>query len=194
MIARRREFLIDYQDTGLADKYVDLVERVRRIEKTIVDDEALTRNVADAYFRLLSYKDEYEVARLHTRPEFLRSIRDEYGSKAKLRFHLAPPLFAREKDARGRPVKKEFGAWMLPVFRVLAGMRGLRGTAFDLFGHTAERRMERQLIREFEAMLDSSLADLTTAELRSLNERVSQFRDLRGYGPVKEAAVASMRA
>ena len=194
MIARRREFLIDYQDTGLADKYVDLVERVRRIEKTIVDDEALTRNVADAYFRLLSYKDEYEVARLHTRPEFLRSIRDEYGSKAKLRFHLAPPLFAREKDARGRPVKKEFGAWMLPVFRVLAGMRGLRGTAFDLFGHTAERRMERQLIRDFEAMLDSSLADLTTAELRSLNERVSQFRDLRGYGPVKEAAVASMRA
>jgi indolepyruvate ferredoxin oxidoreductase len=198
MIARRREFLVDYQDAGLAEKYVDLVDRVRRKEQAIADDEAcdeaLSRNVADAYFRLLSYKDEYEVARLHTRPEFLQSIRDEYGSNARLRFHLAPPFLARRKDARGRPLKKEFGAWMLPVFRILAGLRGLRGTAFDLFGYTAERRMERELIRDFEAMLDASLANLTAAETDDLNKRVSQFRDLRGYGPVKEAAVASMRA
>jgi indolepyruvate ferredoxin oxidoreductase len=194
MIARRRDFLVDYQDTDLASRYSTLVERVRDAESEISDDDALSRNVADTYFRLLSYKDEYEVARLHTRPEFLQTLRDEYGNKAKLRFHLAPPLFARRKDARGRPLKKEFGAWMVPVFRVLAAMRGLRGTAFDVFGHTAERRMERGLIRDFEVMLESSLAELTSDDRNDLNERVCRFGDLRGYGPVKEAAVASMQA
>ena len=194
MIVRRREFLVDYQDTNLSDKYATLVERVHEAETALTDDDALSRNVANAYFRLLSYKDEYEVARLHTRPEFLQTIRDDYGTKAKLRFHLAPPLFARKKDARGRPLKKEFGAWMLPVFRVLAGMRGLRGTAFDVFGYTAERRMERGLIREFEAMLDASLPQLTADNRDDLNERVGRFLDLRGYGPVKEAAVESMHA
>ena len=194
MIERRREFLADYQNSGLADKYVALVERVRNAEKDAADDEALSRSVADAYFRLLSYKDEYEVARLHTRPEFLQGIRDEYGDKAKLRFHLAPPLLARKKDARGRPLKKEFGAWLLPVFRILARMRGLRGTAFDLFGYTAERRMERELIREFEALLEASLSGLTADNHNALVARVGEFRELRGYGPVKEAAVESMRA
>jgi len=194
MIERRREFLVDYQDTDLADRYVALVERARQAESNITEDDTLSRTVAQAYFRLLSYKDEYEVARLHTRPEFLQTIRDDYGNKAKLRFHLAPPLFARKKDARGRPLKKEFGAWMLPVFRVLAGMRGLRGTAFDVFGYTAERRMERALILEFEAMLESSLPQMTADNRDDLNERADRFLDLRGYGPVKEAAVENMRA
>jgi indolepyruvate ferredoxin oxidoreductase len=194
MIERRREFLVDYQDASLADKYVALVERARDADKADANDEALCRSVADAYFRLLSYKDEYEVARLHTRPEFLQSIRDEYGAKAKLRFHLAPPLLARKKDARGRPRKKEFGAWLLPVFRILARMRGLRGTAFDLFGYTAERRMEREVIREFEALLEASLSGLTADNRDALVARVSEFRELRGYGPVKEAAVERMRA
>jgi indolepyruvate ferredoxin oxidoreductase len=194
MIERRREFLVDYQDTDLADRYVALVERARQAESNITEDDTLSRTVAQAYFRLLSYKDEYEVARLHTRPEFLQTLRNEYGSKAKLRFHLAPPLFARKKDARGRPLKKEFGAWMLPVFRVLAGMRGLRGTAFDVFGYTAERRMEHELIREFEAMLESSLPQMTADNRDDLNERAGRFLHLRGYGPVKEAAVENMRA
>ena len=194
MIERRREFLVDYQSTDLADRFVALVERVREAESDITEDDTLGRTVAQAYFRLLSYKDEYEVARLHTRPEFLQTIRDDYGNKAKLRFHLAPPLFARKKDARGRPLKKEFGAWMLPVFRALAGMRGLRGTAFDVFGYTAERRMERALILEFETMLESSLPQMTADNRDDLNERVGRFLDLRGYGPVKEAAVENMRA
>ena len=194
MIARRREFLVEYQDTGLADRYASLLERVIEAEKAITNDDALSRNVADAWFRLLSYKDEYEVARLHTRPEFLQAIRDDYGSKAKLRFHLAPPLFSRKKDARGRPLKKQFGAWMLPVFRLLAGMRGLRGTPFDLFGYTAERRMERGLILEFEDLLESALAGMTIDNRDTLNENVCRYLELRGYGPVKEAAVENMRA
>ena len=194
MITRRREFLIDYQDAKLADKYSALVARVREVETSLKVDDALSRNVADAYFRLLSYKDEYEVARLHTRPEFLRTIRNEYGIAAKLRFHLAPPLLVRKRDARGRPLKKEFGAWMLPVFRILAGMRRLRGTPFDLFGYTEERRMERGLILEFEDLLESALAGMTVDRLGTLNESVSRYLDLRGYGPVKEAAVEEMRA
>jgi indolepyruvate ferredoxin oxidoreductase len=194
MIARRRDFLVEYQDTDLAEKYAALVGRVREAEKSIADDEVLSRSVAAAYFRLLSYKDEYEVARLHTRPEFLQTLRDDYGSKAKLRFHLAPPLFSRKKDARGRPLKKEFGAWMLPVFRLLAGMRGLRGTPFDLFGYTAERRMERGLILEFEDLLESALAGMTVENRDILNGNVSRYLELRGYGPVKEAAVEKMRA
>jgi indolepyruvate ferredoxin oxidoreductase len=194
MITRRRDFLVEYQGTGLAEKYAALVGRVREAEKSIADDEVLSRSVAAAYFRLLSYKDEYEVARLHTRPEFLQTLRDDYGSKAKLRFHLAPPLFSRKKDARGRPLKKEFGAWMLPVFRLLAGMRGLRGTPFDLFGYTAERRMERGLILEFEDLLESALAGMTVENRDILNGNVSRYLELRGYGPVKEAAVEKMRA
>ncbi len=184
MIERRRDFLVGYQNTELAQTYTTLVEHVREAESAVADDNKLTRAVALAYFRLLSYKDEYEVARLHTRPEFLRSVREEFGTGAKLRFHLAPPLFSRKKDARGRPLKKEFGAWMLPLFRVLASMRGLRGTAFDIFGYTAERRMERQLIRNFEALFDTGLPELTV---------VNRYLDVRGFGPVKDAAVQNMR-
>lgn len=194
MIERRREFLVGYQDDALADRYTAFMSRVREAEKAVTDDDALSRGVAQAYFRLLSYKDEYEVARLHTRPEFLQSLRDEYGDKAKLRFHLAPPLLSRKKDARGRPLKKEFGAWMLPVFKVLASMRGLRGTAFDIFGYTAERRMERELIREFEALVEDSLPGLSAESRDELILQTGRYLDVRGFGPVKETAVEAMRA
>ena len=194
MVDRRHEFLVDYQNSELADRYKALVERVRDAERAFIEDDELSQSVAKAYFRLLSYKDEYEVARLHTRPEFLQSIRDEYGTKAKLRFHLAPPLLARKKDSRGRPLKKQFGSWMLPVFRVLASMRGLRGTPLDVFGYTAERRMERDLIREFESLLDTALPDLAADNRDDLAEQVGRYLELRGFGPVKEQAVEDMRA
>ena len=136
MIERRRAFLVDYQDSRLADRYAAMVGKVRSAESGIAEDAPLTEAVANAYFRLLSYKDEYEVARLHARPEFLENLRAEYGEKTRLRFHLAPPLLGGKLDARGRPQKREFGAWILPFFRVLARLRGLRGTAFDVFGYT----------------------------------------------------------
>ena len=194
MLKSRREFLSAYQDDALAERFMATVARVRKAERAITEGEQLTRAVAQAWFRLLSYKDEYEVARLHSSPEFLDSVRRDFGSDAKLRFHLAPPFLGGKKDARGRPLKREFGAWILPVFGLLARLRGLRGTAFDVFGYTAERRMERQLIVDFEALLAASLPTLSTDNYQRLLESVRAYLDIRGYGPVKELAVEEMRA
>ena len=194
MVAARRDFLVAYQNNALAEKYAETVEQVRNAEQAIHNGEHLTRAVAQAWFRLLSYKDEYEVARLHTSPAFLESVRRDFGKGAKLKFHLAPPLLGGKKDARGRPLKREFGAWILPVFNVLARLKGLRGTAFDVFGYTSDRRMERQLIGEFEAMLVDALPNLTAENHAELLGRVQAYLDIRGYGPVKEIAVEAMRA
>ena len=141
----------------------------------------------------MSYKDEYEVARLHTRKEFIDSVRNEFGSKAKFRFHLAPPILNAGLDARGRPRKREFGAWMIPAFKLLAKFRGLRGTAFDIFGRTDERRMERALISEFEQLLDELLPTLQEDRLQNATEIVSLYMNIRGYGPVKDESVDLVR-
>ena len=193
MVAARREFLVGYQNDALADRFATMIERVQSAEQAVHDSEQLSRAVAQAWFRLLSYKDEYEVARLHTRPEFLESVRRDFGNRAKLRFHLAPPLLGGRKDARGRPGKREFGAWILPVFRVLAKLKRLRGTVLDIFGYTAERRMERRLIVEFEEMLNAALPELTAENHADLLSRVEAYLDIRGFGPVKELAVQEMR-
>ncbi len=189
MIERRSEFLVGYQNEALAKRYRNLVERVRTREAAVSGGDLLSRNVVRAYFKLLAYKDEYEVARLHTREEFLASIAAEFGEKSKLRFHLAPPVLNGKRDARGRPLKREFGAWLLPVFRLLAAMRGLRGTALDVFGYTAERRMERRLIEEFEENIDEILEGLSEANVEAVADLVGKYMDIRGYGPVKELSV-----
>ena len=190
IIARRAEFLVGYQNQALADRYIELVQRVRDAEGS---NDELAEAAARSYFKLLSYKDEYEVARLHTQTGFLESVRRDYGDKAKLRFHLAPPVLNGRRDARGRPRKKEFGAWIVPAFHVLARMRGLRGTWLDVFGITAERRMERALITEFEALIDTALPRLDAQTIDQLRNDVALYMDIRGYGPVKEQAVNDMR-
>jgi indolepyruvate ferredoxin oxidoreductase len=189
MIERRRAFLKDYQNDALAERYVELVDRAREAESAVADDNKLATAIAKSYFRVLSYKDEYEVARLHTDENFLASLRRNYGDRAKLRFHLAPPLLNGKRDARGRPLKKEFGAWVLPLFRLLASMKKLRGTAFDIFGYTAERRTERQLITIFEDTVDNMLLHLDADNIEQAYEHISAYLEIRGYGPVKEEAV-----
>jgi indolepyruvate ferredoxin oxidoreductase len=193
VVQRRQEFLRDYQNDALASRYSAMVEQARQRETEIGGSGAFANAVARSYFKLLSYKDEYEVARLHTRKEFVKSIRAQFGAKAKLRFHLAPPFLNSKLDARGRPLKKQFGAWMLPVFSVLASMRGLRGSAFDVFGWTAERRMERALIVEFESLLGTLLPALTAERLQEATELVELFMNIRGYGPVKDESVKLVR-
>jgi indolepyruvate ferredoxin oxidoreductase len=193
MIERRSAFLVDYQDAALAQRYRDLVENARSAEVGIGGDGRLTTAVARSYFKLLSYKDEYEVARLHTQTGFLEAVTRDFGAKAKVRFHLAPPLLNSKTDARGRPRKKEFGAWMIPVFRVLARMRRLRGTSFDIFGRSPERRTERTLIREFEQRIEQLLGALQPDNLDLVTEIVTLYMDIRGYGPVKDQAVEDVR-
>ena len=193
VIARRRSFLTEYQNEKLAARYEALITEVHDSELAAGGQGELTLAVAKSYFKLLSYKDEYEVARLHSRREFADAVRAEFGSQAKLRFHLAPPMLSRKTDARGRPRKKEFGSWMLPVFKVLASLRGLRGTAFDLFGRTAERKMERALILEFEQMLAALLPILRIDQLEDATEIVKLTMNIRGYGPVKEESAELVR-
>ena len=194
MVERRRAFLKDYQDKALADRYVALVNRAREAESAVSDDNKLATAIAKSYFRLLSYKDEYEVARLHTDENFLASLRRDYGDRAKLRFHLAPPILNGKRDARGRPLKKEFGTWILPLFRLLASLKKLRGTAFDIFGYTAERRMERQLIATFEDTVENILLHLEPNTIEQACGHIDAYLDIRGYGPVKEEAVRKVLA
>jgi indolepyruvate ferredoxin oxidoreductase len=192
VIKKRSEFLVEYQNEALGLRYEALLTDVQEREAAVGGTGSFSDAVARSYFKLLSYKDEYEVARLHTRKEFIDSVRNEFGAKAKFRFHLAPPILNAAVDARGRPRKKEFGAWMLPVFRILATLRGLRGTAFDIFGRTAERRMERELIAEFEQLLDDLLPCLD-GQLQDATEIVQLYMGIRGYGPVKEESVELVR-
>jgi indolepyruvate ferredoxin oxidoreductase len=189
IVERRSEFLVAYQDEAYAERYRGLVEQARVAELGVGGDGQLAEAVARSYFKLLSYKDEYEVARLHTQTGFLDSVKRNFGSKAKVRFHLAPPVLNRKHDARGRPLKKQFGAWMVPVMRLLASMKRLRGTAFDPFGVTAERRAERALIREFEHRIEQLLAALTSDNIDAITQIVELYMDIRGYGPVKDQAI-----
>jgi indolepyruvate ferredoxin oxidoreductase len=193
IIQHRRNFLVDYQNKALAERYTQIVDRAREAESNLQGDGRFAEAVARSYFKLLSYKDEYEVARLHTQSGFLDTLRRDFGAKARIRFHLAPPLLSRERDARGRPRKKEYGAWILPFMRVLASMRRLRGTKLDLFGMTAERRLERSLIVEFENLIDTILPSLNQTNVEQAGDIVSLIMDIRGYGPVKETAVEDVR-
>jgi len=190
IIDRRAEFLVDYQDQALADRYLRLVRRVRDAG----NDDHLTAAVARSYFKLLSYKDEYEVARLYVRTGFLDTVREAYGDKARVRFHMAPPLMARKKDTRGRPYKIEFGSWLLLPLRMLARMRRLRGTWLDIFRWSADRRLERELIHEYEQLVEQLLPKLSAETLDEVREIVGYYMDIRGYGPVKEQATVDVRA
>jgi indolepyruvate ferredoxin oxidoreductase len=195
MISRRARFLEGYQNEALANRYLALVNKARAREQALKkrDDLPFTAAVAKSWFKTLACKDEYEVARLHVDSGFLETVRRDFGENARIKFHLAPPILNKSVDARGRPRKKEFGAWMIPVFRLLAAMRQLRGTKFDPFGRTAERRMERRLIEDFEATLQTVLRDLDADNLALATEIIELFMEIRGYGPVKEEAVAKIR-
>ncbi|MGY0505879.1 indolepyruvate ferredoxin oxidoreductase family protein [Luteimonas sp. e5] len=194
LIERRIAFLGDYQDAAYARRYADFVARVREAESTRAPGSTdLSEAVARYLFKLMAYKDEYEVARLYTAPEFRRRLEQQFEGDYRLRFHLAPPLFAK-RNAKGELVKKEYGPWMLKAFALLAKMKRLRGTAFDPFGRTAERRMERQLIRDYETTVDSLLPALDAGNVALAAEIASIPEHIRGFGHVKEAHLAKAKA
>ena len=128
-----------------------------------------------------------------TQAGFLDKVRTDFAASARLRFHLAPPLLSRGVDSRGRPRKREFGAWIIPLFRLLASLKGLRGTRLDVFGMTAERKMERALINEFEEQVHVILDNLTIDNVDLAVEIMAEYLEIRGYGPVKEKAAAAAR-
>jgi indolepyruvate ferredoxin oxidoreductase len=196
MVARRVAFLTDYQNESYAARYRAHVERARAAEVAKVPGACgLAEAVARNLFKLMAYKDEYEVARLYAGDAFLNQVKNEFsGDNLRFEFHLAPPLLARIDKATGAPRKMSFGPWMLPVFRLLAKFKGLRGTAFDPFGRTAERRTERQLIADYEAMLDEMLAKLTPANHPVAVGLAAIPEKIRGFGHVKLRHLAAAKA
>ena len=195
ILAVREDFLTHYQDAAYARRYRDLVERVRSVERDRGKGlSGLAAAVARNYFKLLAYKDEYEVARLYADPAFRQRLEQAFEGDYTLRFHLAPPLFARTDPNTGEPRKKTYGAWMMKVFERLAKLKRLRGTVLDVFGYTAERRMERALIAEYERTLESLLAALTPDTHALAVEIASLPEQIRGFGHVKRASVHSARS
>lgn len=193
-IERRVKFLTDYQDTAYAGRYVALVDKVRQAEaRKAPGSTALTEAVARYYFKLMAYKDEYEVARLYTSGDFKRRIEQQFDGDYKIHFNLAPPLFAK-RDADGHLVKKEYGPWMFTAFGVLAKLKFLRGGAFDIFGKTEERRMERQLIVDYAKTVEELLAALDGGNVELAAQIASVPEHIRGYGHVKEAHFAKAKA
>ncbi|MFC5391740.1 indolepyruvate ferredoxin oxidoreductase family protein [Bosea vestrisii] len=193
VIVRRERFLAGYQDEAWAQRYRAGVDKVRAAELPF-GSEALTLAVARSLFKLMSYKDEYEVARLHMQTGFLDELKHRFEGDFTVNYHFAPPFLGGEKDARGRPLKRRFGQWIQAPLRLLARLKGLRGTAFDPFGYTAERKMERALIGWYEALIDEMLTWLPARGPDALAAIAALPMDIRGYGPVKDAAVARVKA
>ena len=193
LIERRSAFLTRYQNRPYAARYEETVARVRRAE-TALGSETLTDAVARSLFKLMAYKDEYEVARLHMESGFLDELRRNFDGDFTVKYHLAPPLLPAEKDARGRPRKRAFGPWLQTPLKLLAQAKFLRGTPFDPFGYTAERRRERELIGWYEQQIDTILAKLAAKDLPDLVAIARAPLDIRGYGPVKDAAIPKAKA
>lgn len=201
IVARRSDFLTGYQNAAYAARYRDLVEKVRTKEASVLPGQsALAEAVARYLFKLMAYKDEYEVARLYSDGAFRRQLAATFekdgasGQKLRLEFHLAPPLLARRDPATGLPRKMSFGPWMMGAFGLLAKLKGLRGTAFDIFGYTQERRTERKLIADYEALI-AEILDKLTPQSHALCIALAAIPEkIRGFGHVKERHLTAAKA
>jgi indolepyruvate ferredoxin oxidoreductase len=192
VVASRARLLEQYQDGRYAGVYRDFISSVRdRIAtRGLKTGDAFTREVALVLGRLMAYKDEYEVARMYSSPAFMRQIREQFDGEFSMTFHLAPPLLPG-RDGSGRPRKRVFGSWVVGLFRVLAALKGLRGTRLDLFGYTHERRMERRLIGDYRALIDETVGRLTPENIAAGIELARAAGQIAGYGPVKLASVTA---
>jgi len=190
VLASRTRLLTKYQDANYATRYSHFVGAIReRISTQALDGgEDFVREVALTLARLMTYKDEYEVARLYTDPAFMQRMREQFSGDFQISFNLAPPMLPG-KDASGRPKKRRFGPWILTAFKILEKFRFLRGTPFDVFGYFPERRMERRLISEYRNLLDGIVPRISKDNLPAAIELARAAADIGGYGPVKDASV-----
>jgi indolepyruvate ferredoxin oxidoreductase len=195
MIERRVKFLTDYQDAAYARRYSDLVAKVREAEAQKQPGATdLTEAVARYYFKLLAIKDEYEVARLYAETDFLQRVAAQFEGSYTLNFWLAPPTTNKPDAKTGEARKTRYGPWMMPVFRTLAKMRRLRGTGLDFFGRTAERKMERQLVKDYEALVDELVSKVTPQSYELAVSLASVPEYIRGYGHVKDRHLKDAKA
>ena len=192
IVARRAEFLTGYQDATYADTFRSFVAQVQQAESAL-GKTTLSEAVAKNLFKLMAYKDEYEVARLHTDPAFHERIAQMFEGDYKLNYHLAPPLLAKKND-KGELQKQKYGPAMLTAFKLLAKLKGLRGGALDVFGKTEERRMERQLIADYRASIDEVLRGLNAGNHALALDIARLPEQIKGFGHVKERNARAARS
>ncbi|MGB0468824.1 MAG: indolepyruvate ferredoxin oxidoreductase family protein [Pontibacterium sp.] len=188
VIQREMQHLTGYQNKTLALRYKALVEQVQAAEKGLSKGKRLTMAVAENYSKLLAYKDEYEVARQLTSEKFHQQLEAQFEGEFELEFNLAPPMISKINPGTGRARKRKFSSKILPLFRQLSKLRVLRGTVLDVFGYTADRRLERQLINEYESDIQTILGHLQPETYSNACALAALPASIRGYGPVKEVA------
>jgi len=193
LIADRTRRLTDYQDQAYAQRFEQFVRKIAAAEHQKLGSDRLAREVATSLYKLMAYKDEYEVARLYVETGFFDRVAQQFDGEYRLRFHLAPPLLAK-RDADGHLVKRPYGPWVATAYRVLAKAKWLRGTALDVFGYTAERRAERAAIPEFEALMRRVAGELTPDRQATALDLARLPQTVRGFGHVKERNHAAAEA
>jgi indolepyruvate ferredoxin oxidoreductase len=184
LVKNRIARLSDYQDAAYAQRYARFIDRVKAAEAPL-GKTLLSETVARQLYKLMAYKDEYEVARLHTQTQFLERIQDSFEGDFKVHYHLAPPLLAK-RNAKGELVKQKFGPMVLTAFKMLAKLKGLRGTPFDVFGYTRERQDERALVGEYMQHVEHVLASLTQHTHAHAVKVAQVAENIKGFGHVKE--------
>jgi indolepyruvate ferredoxin oxidoreductase len=190
IITHRRKFLTGYQNKAYADRYENLVRRVQEADPK----QDLSKAVAKYYAKLLAVKDEYEVARLYTDGTFMKELHEQFEGPVKLKFYLAPPLFSSRDPLTGHLKKKLYGPWMMKGFKILAKLKGLRGSVFDIFGYSKDRKMEQNLIREYERTVGHLLENLNDQNYKIAVEIASLPEHIRGYGHIKEKNLADVKS
>lgn len=187
IVAHRMALLEQYQNPAYAEQYRQLVDMARQADASFADqDQALSKAVAHYGAKLMAYKDEYEVARLYTDPAFMQRLKTTFQGDIKLKFNLAPPLLSKTDAYSGLPKKREYGSWMLTGFKLLKHFKFLRGSKLDIFGYTAERKMERRLISEYRDTISRVCQSLDADNYATAVQLASLPEDIRGYGHVKE--------
>jgi indolepyruvate ferredoxin oxidoreductase len=193
IVAIRARFLTEYQNQRYAQKYTSFIAKALEIERSRPLVKGLAEIVARNYFKLLAYKDEYEVARLHSGAEFSKKIDAMFEGKYSVRYHLAPPLFSKRDKETGHLIKSEYGGWVRYLFKLIAKLKFLRGSPLDLFGWTAERKMERNLITEYEGIFAEVTSERYIDNISLVKEILAFPEEIRGFGHVKEDNVVAVK-
>ena len=195
LIEKRSKFLTEYQDRAYAERYAALLKRVQEVErKKTPTANGLDLAVAKNAFKLMAYKDEYEVARLFSDGSFIKKINQQFEGDYRIEFNLAPPLISKKDPITGQLKKRTFGPWMMNAFRLLAKLKVLRGTTFDILGKTEERKTERKLIEQYFGLVDIVLSNLNNENHHTAVELLSLPEQIRGYGHVKEKAIKMVKS